>query len=64
MGTLIPGLVRLIDMEEMFCEASAFNHDLSKWNTGNVTDVRLMFCEASAFNHARYRPRGFSECCY
>ena len=30
---------------------STFNGDISKWDTGKVTDMQSMFYEASAFNH-------------
>jgi surface protein len=34
----------------MFNGASAFNQDLSGWNTGAVTSMQFMFNGASAFN--------------
>merc|ERR1712216_574562 len=34
----------------MFDKAAHFNQDVSKWNTGAVTDMSYMFYEASAFN--------------
>nr|WP_307938665.1 BspA family leucine-rich repeat surface protein [Mycoplasmopsis bovis] len=34
----------------MFAEASSFNGDITKWNTGNVVDMSGMFWKASAFN--------------
>ena len=37
-------------MKEMFCEASSFNGDVSKWNTAAVTDMSEMFSGASSFN--------------
>ena len=40
----------------------AMDHkDLSRWNTGKVTNMRCMFREASSFNHGRYRPPRYSE---
>merc|ERR1712078_696158 len=44
---------RVTDMWAMFLGASAFNQDLSKWNTAAVTDMESMFFGfngASAFN--------------
>ena len=29
---------------------STFNGDISKWDTGKVTNMRIMFYQASAFN--------------
>ena len=37
-------------MSYMFEGASAFNSDLSNWNTENVTNISYMFNGASAFN--------------
>ena len=34
----------------MFNGAQAFNQDISKWNTGNVTNMSTMFSFASTFN--------------
>merc|ERR1712032_1550942 len=39
-------------MSFMFNKATAFNHDLSKWNVEQVTDVQSMFYQASAFNQS------------
>ena len=41
---------RVTDMYGMFYSASAFNGDISSWDTAAVTDMRFMFYSASAFN--------------
>ncbi|MBC6426924.1 MAG: BspA family leucine-rich repeat surface protein [Ekhidna sp.] len=46
----VPDLSNVTDMVGMFEEASAFNGDLSNWNTSSVTDMSYMFASASAFN--------------
>ncbi len=38
-----------MDMTRMFAEAASFTSDLSKWQTGNVTEMRGMFCGAPSF---------------
>ena len=40
----------MTSMAAIFYGASAFNQDISEWNTGNVTDMSMMFNGASAFN--------------
>ena len=37
-------------MADMFGGATAFNQDVSDWNTGAVTDMDSMFNGAAAFN--------------
>ena len=37
-------------MEYMFWEASAFNRDISEWNTSSVSNMYAMFYKASSFN--------------
>ena len=37
-------------MSGMFCAASAFNQNISSWNTAAVTTMSYMFKEASAFD--------------
>ena len=41
---------RVTDMADMFYLASAFNGDISSWDTAAVTDMTGMFFYASAFN--------------
>ncbi len=36
-------------MSWMFCNALAFNGDISKWDTSNVTSMEGMFMGASVF---------------
>ena len=36
-------------MRSMFLDASAFNHDLSKWDVSTVTDMGTMFSDTSIF---------------
>jgi surface protein len=38
-------------MVNMFQNASAFNADISSWNTSSVTDMNSMFYSATAFNN-------------
>ena len=37
-------------MRRMFYMAHSFNHDLSKWDVSNVTNMSAMFCRARTFN--------------
>jgi surface protein len=37
-------------MSNMFSGASAFNQNISIWNTSNVTNMTQMFINASIFN--------------
>ena len=39
------------DMSNMFDGATAFNSDISSWDTSNVTDMSFMFAGATAFNN-------------
>ena len=45
-----PDLSGVTNMGSMFNGASAFNQDISSWNTANVTTMGGMFYNASAFN--------------
>ena len=38
------------DMNDMFCQATAFNQPLDSWDTAAVTDMNWMFACAKAFN--------------
>lgn len=49
-ATDAPDLSNVTDMSSMFWGATAFNQDISSWNTGNVTNMRNMFTGAIAFN--------------
>ncbi len=40
----------LVNVENMFKGATAFNQPLSNWNTANVTNMKGMFENATAFN--------------
>jgi surface protein len=46
----IPDLSGVTDMNRMFTAASAFNQNISNWDTSSVTDMSNMFNGASAFN--------------
>ena len=41
---------QVLDMNNMFCDATKFNEDISQWNTSNVTDMSFMFNDAQEFN--------------
>ena len=43
---------RVTDMSDLFSgsESGSFNQDISRWDTGNVTDMSAMFKGATAFN--------------
>ncbi len=45
-----PDLSRVANMSGMFFNASAFNGDLSSWDTSSVTNMKQVFWHASAFN--------------
>jgi len=49
-ATDAPNLSGVTDMDEMFRGASAFNGNISGWNTASVEDMSGMFRGASAFN--------------
>jgi surface protein len=46
------GLEGVTNMRGMFSYASAFNADISGWDTSAVTNMSLMFAHASAFNRS------------
>ena len=39
----------ILEVSRLWCK-STFNGDISKWDTGKVTDMEYMFSSASAFN--------------
>ena len=45
-----PNLLSVSNMLRMFYEASAFNADISQWDTSSVINMRQMFGRASLFN--------------
>ncbi len=45
-----PDLSNVADMSWMFANATAFNQDISGWNTTNVTDMNHLFSNAATFN--------------
>ncbi|MEI6207072.1 MAG: BspA family leucine-rich repeat surface protein [Desulfuromonadales bacterium] len=49
-ATDVPDLSRVISMKYMFWLASAFNQDISGWDTSNIINMSYMFFGASAFN--------------
>jgi len=49
-ATDVPNLSKVTDMSLMFKEATAFNQDISSWNTSKVTNMYGMFAYANAFN--------------
>lgn len=40
----------ITSLGQMFYNCSAFNQDISMWNTGNVTDMSYMFTNTNSFN--------------
>jgi surface protein len=44
------GYSNVVDMISMFSDASAFNSDISQWDTSDVNDMSSMFDYAKAFN--------------
>ncbi|MER3373820.1 MAG: BspA family leucine-rich repeat surface protein, partial [Allomuricauda sp.] len=49
-ATDVPDLSQVTNMSHMFNGATAFNGDLSGWNTGSVTNMYAMFSSTAAFN--------------
>jgi len=49
-ATDAPDLSRVTDMSQMFRGATAFNGDISSWDTSSVTNMTHMFSVATAFN--------------
>jgi len=50
-ATDAPDLSNVLSMTGMFINASAFNADISAWNTASITNMNSMFANASTFNN-------------
>jgi len=45
-----PNLYRVVEMQNMFTQASSFDADLSEWNVGHVENLSGIFKQARSFN--------------